>query len=279
MEAANYAETRQMPTTYLTELKQFLSNLFQKFSKYSPKFVLMFDGGQCQQNVGVDNTYKADRRSGDAAAKFLVEEETLAVFKLIKSYYFSRVEELFTVPNYCHVVDLKEYESDLVPHYVRSKNLLNSADPSTCNLVVALDKDLLQSCRFPNMYQATSIYYRAKRLLDMRIYDDATAIGYLYSGFKRGFLTAKYIPTILSISGDKADNIPGIRGYGPAKAIKLITQERMDHEITKQTKLPSILEEHRDRLIKNYKMIDFDQQISRLPNHITSNMNKALEGQ
>jgi len=100
----------------------------------TPKFVLVFDSGQCQQNVGIDNAYKADRRSSDAAKKFLVEEEVLAVFKLIKSYYYSRLEEMFTIPNYCYVIDLKEYESDLVPHYIR------------CNLMVALDKDLLQTC-------------------------------------------------------------------------------------------------------------------------------------
>jgi len=276
METANYAETRNMPTTYFTELKQFLTTLYQKFSAYSPKFVLVFDGGQCQQNVGVDNTYKADRRSSDAAKKFLVEEEVLAVFKLIKSYYYSRLEEMFSIPNYCYVIDLKEYESDLIPHYIRSKGLLNSDNPKTCNLMVALDKDLLQTCEYDNVYQATSIYRKTKRILDMRVYDNDTAIEYIYAKFKRGILTAKYVSTILAISGDKADNLNGIKGYGPAKAINIIMRDRMSHELTKDCKLPSELEPYRDQLIKNYKMVSFKEQISRLPFRITSKVDDIL---
>jgi len=276
METANYAETKNMPTTYFTELKQFLTTLYQKFSSYSPKFVLVFDGGQCQQNVGVDNSYKADRRSSDAAKKFLVEEETLAVFKLIKAYYYSRLEEMFTIPNHCYVVDLKEYESDLIPHYIRSRGLLGSDNPKTCNLVIALDKDLLQACEYDNVYQATSIYRKAKRVLDMRVYDKDNAIEYLYPKFKRGLLTARYISTILAISGDKADNVAGVKGYGPAKAINIIIRDRMNHKLTKGCKLPTELEPYRDQLIKNYKMIDFDEQISRLPLRITSKVDEAL---
>lgn len=277
METAGYAETRNMPTTYFSELKTFLSNLYAKFAQYNPKFVLFFDGGQCQQNVGVDNCYKADRRSSSAAQRFLVEEEIMNVFKLIKSYYYSRVEELFTIPGYCSVIDLKEYESDLVPYYIRLNGLLNSSNDSTCNLVIALDKDLLQGCAFSNMYQATSIYHKAKRFLDMRIYDDETAIEYIYPKFKRGILTSKYISTILSISGDKADNVPGVQGYGPAKAISIIMRDRIDHKITKDCRLPKELEKYRDRLIKNYKMINFEEQISRLPINIIEYMDRSLK--
>jgi len=50
----------------------------------------------------------------------------------------------------------------------------------------------------------------------------------------------------------------------------------MSHELTKECKLPSELEPYRDQLIKNYKMVSFKEQISRLPNRVTSKIDEIL---
>jgi len=264
-EVAQYANTQELPTIFLQEMQEYLKLLYEKFKQYNPKFVLFHDLGQCQQNVAISSDYKGDRRAATSSQRFMVEEEQMRVFKLLKSYYYESLTEKFQIPNYCYTVDLKEYESDLTPQLIIREGLLGSTNPTTLNLVMALDKDLIQICKFPNVRMAASIYFKAKRRLDMKLLDNENGLEYLYPKFKRGILNAGHLPIILAMSGDKADSIYGLKNVGYAKAIKLATQYFSDiYEFNSQTKWPMELEPYKELLIKNFKMVDFDSQISRL---------------
>jgi len=268
-----------LPTTFLNELQEYLKMLYTKFQRYNPKFVLFHDQGVCKQNSDIDSTYKADRRAATSSQRFLVEEETMRVFKLLKSYYYDAIIENFNIPNYCYAIDLEDYESDLIPHLIRSKGWLNSSSARTFNLVLALDKDLIQTCRYNNVRMAASIYHKAKRRLDMDLLDNETGLKYIYPKFLRGILDCNHLSIVLSMMGDKADNIKGISQCGPARAIKLAQLHFKDvYEFDSNTTFPSELVKHRDMLIRNFKMISFDEQISRLPSNIINKVETLLEG-
>ena len=57
-EIAEYIETQQMPSYFLLEAQQFLSNLYLKFKQYNPKFNLFYDNGNCGQNNALYSGYK-----------------------------------------------------------------------------------------------------------------------------------------------------------------------------------------------------------------------------
>jgi len=275
-EVAQYMQNPdQLPTVFLAELKEYLQTLYHKFQQYNPKFVMFHDGGVCKQNCDIDSTYKADRRAATSSQRFLVEEETMRVFKLLKSYYYDRVIEVFNIPGSSYAIDLEDYESDLIPHFVRSKGLLNSDSATTLSLILALDKDLLQTCRYDNVRMAASIYHKAKKRLDMNLLDNENGLEYIHPKFLRGILNSGHLPIVLSMMGDKADHIKGISQCGPARAIKMATLYFKDtYEFNNETVFPSELIQHRNMLIRNFKMISFDEQIKRLPSNIT---NKIIE--
>ena len=142
------------------------------------------------------------------------------------------------------------------------------------NIILSLDKDLLQTTKFRGQFLQAVTTFKANKLkgkydLVMNIYDDRNAISYLYDKFQPGILTAKYIPMILSLAGDKSDDILGIPGIGYVKAIKLIEKNGIPWDITSLKRdlktMPKIIQDNIDRIIQNYKIIDFDEQIKRLP--------------
>lgn len=260
MEVGNYIQTQKMPSIYPKELKEFLNNIYSKFSRYSPKFVLFYDGGQCLQNTTISKFYKEERAS---EKYFHLEEDHKVLMNSIKSYYLNEVINTFNKPGLSCVAWSQEYEMDLIPHYVITKNFLNSKSPNTLNVILSIDKDLLQTCRFENTVQAVSLYKKSTGI-DMKLYDRFNAVGYIHKGFKRGGLAAEYVPLILALSGDKVDGIKNIPRMGPATAVKAIQMYNLPPRIMNDTNLGT-LEEHRELIMNNLKLTSFDEQISRVP--------------
>ena len=261
-EIGNYMTTREMPTLYIQELKEFLNTIYSKFKYYNPKFVLFFDGGMCIQNTTISKFYKANRAS---QKYFYLEESHKELYGKIKDYYLNEVNTGFNKPGLSCVLASQQYEMDLAPHYVITNNMLNSQSPNILNVILSIDKDLLQTCKFPNAVQAVSLYKKSQSKIDMHLYDNSDAVSYIHKGYKRGGLTAEYIPLILAMSGDKIDGIDGIPRVGPATAIKMIQRYNLPPIITKDTPLPGELQEHQQKLIDNVRLTSFDEQISRIP--------------
>lgn len=260
------------PTIFIDELKNFLNGLFNSFKFYNPKFILFFDDGVCKQNSDLLKSYKGGRSS---SYSFIEDDGMRDLLRTFKTYYFKEISKRFKKSNLSYVIYPEEYESDAVPHYIISKNILNSADPKTLNIILSTDKDLLQTCNFNNVIQCISSFTKGK--VEMNVYDDANAISYIYKNFKRGKLTSKYIPLILALAGDKADEIDGLEGVGPAKAIKLIIEHSIDFDFNDKTVLPSNMEQYRDTILLNFKLTSFESQIERIPRLILDWINQEFE--
>ena len=270
-EIGEYGEHGEPSGKLITELKDFLNNLYKIFKKYDPFFVLHYESGGAAQNKELLSTYKSGR---NIANNIPGEDPAMTdIFRKIRDYYYNRIVTDFTKEDLCYVHYDKMYETDCVSQYCIRNDLFDSAQPEVLNIILSVDKDILQTTKFNNTIQCTTSF-RANKLkgkydLVMNIYDDRNAISYLYDKFQPGILTAKYIPMILSLAGDKSDDILGIPGIGYVKAIKLIEKNKIPWDITSLKRdlktMPKIIQDNIDRIIQNYKIIDFDEQIKRLP--------------
>lgn len=256
------ANPEKLPTLFFTEAKEFFKRLYTQFGQYNPRFLIFYDNGECAQNKSIFNGYK-DRSS--SIDQLMLDDNRAELFKQIKSYYYAEFVNRFTIPNVSKVIFMKKYEADFTPWIMLVNNLWNCSSADTLNVILSVDKDLLQCCQFRNVIQVFTLYSVKSSKLMFNVYNDETAIEQIYAKFQRGILTSKYIPLMLALGGDKADEIPGINRVGGANAYKLIINHNLPHQITKNTPLPKELEPHRDLILRNYRLISFEEQLSRIP--------------
>lgn len=270
IEISRYALQNKPSDILIEEMRFFLNDLYKRFKKYDPFFILFYDDGFCEQQKIVDSNYKSGRSIKDI---LLQNDLELQLFFQIKKYYYHKIKQLFTKKDLSEVYYLKEYESDFIPHYCITNGLYDSSDNDILNVILSVDKDLLQTCKFVNTIQCVTSFNKPNKNekfnMIFEVFDKNNAISYINKNFKVGILTAEYIPMILSLSGDKSDNIKGIQGIGVSKACNLIITYKIPPDI-KDLDLknsPKILTDNIDLITRNFKLISFDEQIKRIPMH------------
>lgn len=268
----HYIDTKSISNKYILELKEYLIKLYDLFKLYNPKFILFYDSG-ITQNSSIDSNYKANRIN--SSKSYIQTDDEKQIYYLIKDYYFNRVNKLFRIKNNSTVIFLDGFETDFVPYFIIKNSLINSDSEDTLNLILSVDKDLLQTCSFKNTYQSIALYLTSEKRFIIKLYDNNNSMSYITKSDSK--LTSKYIPILLSLSGDKVDNIAGIHGIGPIKAEKLIINNNMDTAIYETTNLPPEIRNEKDKLIKNFKLISFEEQISRLPISVYRKIKQDLE--
>lgn len=274
-EINRYLEEQTLPTLFIDESKTFYNNLYQKFQKYNPKFITFYDSGKCQQNTTISSTYKATRISSDA---LLLDDSETILFKKIRQYYQQIFPEHFNKPKVSAVITNDIYELDLIPYLFLKENWIGCNNKNTLNIILSTDKDLLQCCQFLNTIQVATLYSKKQRRLLFYILNNENAISYIYKKFKIGLLTAKHIALLLALTGDKADNISGIKGVGPAKACNLLIKykQQFDVEIHEHISWPSELQSFAKQIVKNYRLISFEEQLKRIPKHVQSDIQSDI---
>jgi len=263
-ELNDYVEHKKLPTLLIEELKLFLNNLYRGYRQYNPKFCIFYDLGIHGQNKSVSNSYKSNR-TNESKTYFIDDQERELYYK-IKNYYFEEIYKQFNKPNLSKVIFLQDYESDFVPYYFIKKYEFNR-QPDTLNLILSVDKDLLQCCQFKNTYQAISVYIPSQSRIESVLYDDLNAIKYIAKSFNPdGKITSKYVPLLLALAGDKNDGITGIkRGLGVVNAIKMIKLYDFPDDFNSTFPLPSDIAPYKLKLQTNLSLTSFERQISRTP--------------
>jgi hypothetical protein len=274
VEIGRYATEGKPSNILIDELKLFLNTLYFQFKIYDPFFILFYDDGYCQQQKMIDSTYK----SGRTTVNLIVDhDKEVELFRQIKKYYFEIIRTNFTKDDLSKVYYLREYESDFIPHYCIVNNLYDSNETDILNIILSVDKDLLQTCEFTNTIQCITSFKPSQLAnsgfqIQFDMFDRDNAICYLNKKLKKGILSAKYIPMILAIGGDKADNIVGIPKIGPVRASELIINHSIPYNIIELQKnlqnMPQIIKDNFTKIQKNYKMICFEEQLKRVPQRI-----------
>lgn len=260
---------KRSPKMLFKSLQYLLKNLFDIYSKYDPQFFVFYDLGGSVQNKTVSSAYKSNRTL--SSKKFLKDEEEAKLYYQLRSYYFEKIPEYFNIDNVSKTICLNEYESDFVPYELIRKNEFMQS-PNVLNLVLSIDKDLLQCCQLPNTYQAINQYRRAEKQYHQTLFSDKNALSYIYKNFSHKqypSVTSKYVPLVLAIAKDTADGIVGIKnGFGVASAIKLIDKYHIPHDFDVHYPLPVEIGGCQDQLQINLDLTSFERQIQRVPKHI-----------
>lgn len=266
-ELNNYVESKQLPTLLIKELKEFLNNLHSSYKRFNPKFCIFYDLGFNEQNKSVSNSYKINRTN--ETKTYLIDDEERALYYQIKQYYFEEINKQFNIKGLCKVVYLNEYESDFVPFYFINKYDFTK-DPNTMNLILSVDKDLLQCCQLPNTFQAISVYLKSEGRIDSVLYNDVNAVKYLSKTFQPdNVITSKYIPLILALAGDKSDGIDGIKkGLGVVSVIKMIKLYNLPFDFNTTQTLPNDISPYKLNIQTNLSLTSFERQISRIPQQV-----------
>ncbi|HQF37031.1 MAG TPA: hypothetical protein PLL26_05335 [Candidatus Dojkabacteria bacterium] len=272
VEIGRYATEGKPSDILIQEMRDFLNGLYMRFKPYDPFFVLFYDDGYCQQQKTIDSSYKSGRSTLEI---MLDHDPEIELFRQIKKYYYQKIKELFTKKDLSKVYYLKEYEADFIPYYCIVNDLFDSSAADVLNVILSVDKDLLQTCTFINTVQCVTSFKSNNKggfQIQFDIFDRDNAVCYLNKKFKRGILTANYIPMILALAGDKADNIRGIHSIGPARASEMIVDYSIPDNITDLKKclssLPQIIQDNFDTIVRNFKLISFEEQLKRVPKHI-----------
>jgi len=275
-----YATDGKVSDILIQELRDFLNGLYVQFKIYDPFFIISYDDGYCQQQKVIDNSYKAGRSTLNL---ILDNNQEIELFRQIKKYYYQKIEQMFTKKDRSRVYYLREFEADFIPHYCIVNGLFDSDQPDILNVILSTDKDLLQTCKFTNTVQCvTSFQQNAQKgayQIQFDVFDNENAISYFIKNFKRGILTAEYVPLILSIGGDKSDEIPSLcraaklkEKIGTARAAELIINHSIPPTISaiknNLNNMPDIIKNNIDILERHYKLISFEEQLKRTPKHI-----------
>lgn len=264
-ELSNYIEHKKLPVLLLKELKIFLNNLHSYYKTLNPKFYIFYDNGENYQNKSVSSKYKFNRTN--QSKTYILNDEERALYYEIKNYYFEEIKNKFSIKNLCKVVSLDKYESDFVPYYAIS-NYKFFKNPDVINIILSVDKDLLQCCKFENTFQAISVFLPSKSQIVSKVYDNNNAIEYISKNNKHS-ITSDYIPLILAISGDRQDGIPTLKkGLGVASTINMIKLYDMPPDFNSTYNLPEDLKEFRIKLQTNLDLTSFERQIERIPKKI-----------
>ena len=275
VELGRYSTEGKVSDILIQELRDFLNVIYAQFKMYDPFFVISYDDGYCQQQKVIDSSYK----SGRSTLNLIMDNDNdIELFRQIKKYYYQKIEQMFTKKDLSKVYYLKEYEADLVPEYCIVNDMFDSAQADVLNVILSVDKDLLQVCKYKNTIQCVTSFQqnqnrnRGGYQIQFDAYDNENAISYINKKFKRGILTAEYIPMILAIGGDKADCIPGIRGIGPTKSIELIINYSIPSSAEqlkwKLNQMPDIIKNNFEMINRNYKLISFEEQLKRIPKQV-----------
>ena len=146
-EISEYSEHGEPSGKLISEFRDFLNNLYKVFKKYDPMFCVFYDNGWNTQNKSIMPTYK----SGRHISNHIPGEDPYMtdLFRKIRDYYYNRVVTDFMKEDLCYVHYDKEYETDLVPYYCIQNDIFDSAQLDVLNIILSLDKDLLQTCCVP----------------------------------------------------------------------------------------------------------------------------------
>lgn len=213
----------------------FLTMYFSAFEKYNPDYVLVaFDRSSKTFRHEEFKDYKATR---DKAPSEL-------------NYQFGILKDILDSLNVKHM-DIDGYEADdIVGTYARL-----ASEEGLETIIITGDKDYFQL-----IDKNVKVYLTRKGISNM--------VEYTIDSIKEEFdLSPKQLIDVKGLMGDKSDNIPGVDGIGPKKAVNYIQKygsieglyENIDEITGKKTK---------ERLIESEAIAYMSRKIGTIVTHV-----------
>jgi len=235
------ASGKEYPTKFFYELMDFLKYIgtITRNWKCKPYFVIFYDEGGCIQNRQLDPDYKKRTFEFDEYDKLRA---------LLRRHYLQHIPEYFGHIQNVQIINTKEYECDFVSLWKKKDDFFH--------VVLSNDKDLLQ------VIDDNTVMLTPQNKLFTR--ENATTK--IHEKVK---LDPKYVPLLLAMAGDSADNIPGCcRGYGYVRCARLIVEAGIPPDPFSFPQSIDILLRRigfdTDRLRLNYQLTSFSEQMKRI---------------
>lgn len=180
-------------------------------------FYFFMEQGKSIYHKDVYSDYKNNRVISDFFGLDLQDRE---YFYQILDKNYDLCEYVYNkIPNVCFF-KLKYLEADFIPWYLM-KYLMKTEDlQNSINLTYTRDKDMLQNLQFPNSYQ----FYKGSYRDSIKIITPKTLLKHWakLDDVVEMDRVAEWFPLFLSMLGDAADGIPGIKGVGSKTVVKMI---------------------------------------------------------
>lgn len=262
--------------------------------------IFFFDerGSSVYHNI-YSKKYKENRKISKQriASELLLEEDFYDKYYKVYDYNIALASGLFSILNNLFYLRLKDLESDFIPklimnEYFKTGDML---DNKYLHFIIGNDKDFGQLLTSNNIFQICRIVNEKKFELRSSINAIEKFVKLqLDDSYK--LKNARFIPLILSVSGDDADNVKGIRGLGNINFYKYLNKLYCDSIITDDDysaeKFYLKIEEYKkinpsyfsdvttlkllsekEQVLLNYKLTSFDELIDWLQ---ISTKNKIL---
>lgn len=215
----DYSKTHRHISVHLfSAILQFIAfhKLYAAKRGITISFYFFMEQGKSKYHLNIYNGYKENRNISDFFNLDMEDKELLA--KLLDKNYDISEYVINRIPK-CYFYKLQFCEADFIPWYLMKYKIPKITVDESLNLIYSRDKDMHQCLGFPNTYQ----YYRANyRDSSCLINEDNCFEHWFKTPCRKADRAADWFPLFLSMVGDAADGIPGIKGIGAKTIIKFL---------------------------------------------------------
>lgn len=201
----------KVDTSIFSSLIPFLSFHKEYCAKrgYDIKFYILFESGDSYYHQNINENYKLSRKINNYSK--LTEDEKAEFSNILDANNKLIENALNKIPD-VFVFNLHNIEADFIPHYLISRNKI-SID-NFVNIIYSNDHDMWQCCNNPHTFIFSKAHKRKREVLDSsRIIKKLLKVD--------SDIPPEAFTLLMSVIGDKGDDVEGIRGIGPKKIAKI----------------------------------------------------------
>lgn len=255
-------------------------------------------GKSALYHLRIDRDYKKNRDIKLAHTSATLPTYASEKLKGIRDQNFNLAEIICNKIKDVYFINLKDLESDFVAYFLMSRRFKDRSD--ILNIIHSSDHDLFQNLLLP----ANTV--QMFKIRGTRVVMDSRSIFSTWAKLEKasdsskskryeiiGKLDPNYYPSMMAITGDVGDDVPGIKGFGPLTVIDMYkdpeivnavigSPQELDDRIAaggKFCKPESEMLIHRlgkskwknviiddDIVTRSYKLVSFEQLCRRLEN-------------
>jgi len=172
---------------------------------------IFFESGTSFFHTNIRKKYKISRRIDDL---YGLEREKRELFFTVMHKNLILAERACNSLPGVKLFRMNHLEADFIPYYLISRNLVNTNE-NTGHIVYSNDHDLLQC-----LTAGEHVYVFQKAFKTKRLVKSGEA---LYRSFKvKTTKSDELLPLAMSVIGDTGDDVDGIKGVGPKRALDMM---------------------------------------------------------
>jgi hypothetical protein len=173
-------------------------------------FFIFFETGTSFYHTNIRSKYKISRRVDDL---YGLEKEKRDLFFDVYQKNLRLAERVCNILPNVTLIRLQHLEADFVPYYLISRGLVDTSSKNV-HVVYSNDHDLLQC-----LDTGDHVYIYQKSFGYKKIIKKNEVINaYLKSGSGHDNI----LPLLMSVIGDSGDDVDGVRGVGPKRALNML---------------------------------------------------------